>query len=104
MAALAATGGVGIATAGLAAEDFALGASLLRHWGSLVGAAQIGVLFDRLDQLVGTWETVWTYGCADTVGLVGTIINGVVALGNAVVEVCAADHCESCDGIEENGS
>ncbi len=37
---------------------------------------------------------IMTYGSTDTVGLVGAVINSVVALRDAVVVVCAANHCE----------
>lgn len=36
-----------------------------------------------------------TYVSTDTVGLVGTVIDGVVALGDSVVVLGVANHCES---------
>ena len=54
--------------------DFTAGASLLWQRGSLVGAAQVCGL------------------TADSVGLVGTVLDRVVALGDTVVVFCAADH------------
>ena len=39
---------------------------------------------------------VRTYSCTDTVGLVGAVLNGVVALRDSVVEIGTANHCEGC--------
>jgi hypothetical protein len=43
---------------------------------------------------------VVTYGSTDTVSLVGAVLNSVVALRDAVVVVCAANHCEGKYSID----
>jgi hypothetical protein len=54
--------------------NIAAGASLLWHGGDLVGMGHVCGLV------------------ADSVGLVGTILDRVIALGDTVVVFCAADH------------
>jgi hypothetical protein len=44
-------------------------------------------------------QIVETYVVANAVGLVGTVLDGVVALGDTVVVFCAADHFEFLKGV-----
>lgn len=97
MATLSAARGGGRATAALAAEDLTTGAGLLGHRGSLVGAVRRLVLFSKLVKYGTAFDLiVRTYSCTDTVGLVGAVLNGVVALRDSVVKIGAANHCEGC--------
>lgn len=85
----------GVAGAACAAVHLALGAGLFGHGGGLVGAVNGGVLrgISAIYRAIITIDEV-TYGVADAVGLGFTGLDGVVALGDFVVELGAANHCD----------
>jgi len=61
----------------------------LRSRGPLCGFVSYGLLDGN--RMGGG---MWTYIRTDTVGLVGAGFNGVIALGDSVVVLGTANHCE----------